>query len=271
MQTPDLGPCSLATRFVEKRGPSMRRLLMGSLAFAVVASMAAATQAHIQLTSPAQRHPDQKAGPCGILNDTRGTAITYLEPGATISVQWDETVEHPGHFRIMFDEDGSDVPVPAAFDDSCTPGTSDMGVHCLADPIADQGGMPSYAQDVTLPNIECANCTLQVIQMMTDKPPYGDGNDIYYQCADLTLQMGAGGGPATTTSSTSGASSTGSGSSSGAGTGGAGNGIDVITEEDDSGCACRLGRGGDSAAAAVVAALGLLALGARGRKKRAGD
>ena len=28
---------------------------------------------------------------------------------------------------------------------------------------------------------------LKLLQMMTDKAPYGDGNDLYYQCIDLVL------------------------------------------------------------------------------------
>ncbi|MCA9560948.1 MAG: hypothetical protein KC583_20510, partial [Myxococcales bacterium] len=42
---------------------------------------------------------------------------------------------------------------------------------------------------VTLPDVECDNCTLQVIQVMFDKPPQtSPGNDLYYQCADLVLR-----------------------------------------------------------------------------------
>lgn len=55
------------------------------------------------------------------------------------------------------------------------------------------GGRP-YSFDITLPNIECSNCTLQVTQLMTDKPPYTTdalSNDIYYQCADITLSANA--------------------------------------------------------------------------------
>ena len=44
---------------------------------------------------------------------------------------------------------------------------------------------------ITLPNMTCENCTLQVIQMMTDKTPYGDGNDLYFQCADIALRTNA--------------------------------------------------------------------------------
>jgi MYXO-CTERM domain-containing protein len=253
----------------------MRRLLIGSLAFAAALSAAAATQAHIKLLSPVSRHPDLlKTGPCGVANDTRGTSITYLEPGATIAVEWDETVEHPGHFRIMFAEDGFDFPVPAAFDDSCTPGDVNNGVHCLADPIADLPNQPNYTYEVTLPNTPCDNCTLQVIQMMTDKPPYGDGNDIYYQCADLVLQVGAGGGPATTSSSSSTSTGTGTGTgaggggaTTGAGTGGDSGGIDVTPDpDDDGGCSFRFGGDESAPVSMAAAALGLLALASRRRR-----
>ncbi|MCC6554101.1 MAG: lytic polysaccharide monooxygenase [Polyangiaceae bacterium] len=243
----------------------MRRLLIGSLTFAAAISAGAVTQAHIELMYPPPRHPlDLKVGPCGVANDSRGDNITYLEPGAAITVTWDETIDHPGHYRIMFAEDGSDFPVPAAFDDSCTPGDVTNGVHCLADPIEDLPNGPSYTHDVTLPDIECQNCTLQLIQMMTDKAPYGDGNDIYYSCADLVLGAGAGGSGAGTTSS-SGTTSSGGGGGAGAGSGG-GHGIHLGPGAgDDGGCGCRAGGGERGGAAAAAAALGLLALASRRR------
>lgn len=154
---------------------------------AVMCLEAAAAHAHIQLTYPTQRYSDQKYGPCGRLNDTgRGATVTTLPPGATITVTWDETINHPGHFRISFDDDGQDgFADPAGYDDYYTVPS------VLADNIADtpSGGPSSF--EITLPNIECDNCTLQVVQVMTDKQPYGDGNDLYYQCADLILSADA--------------------------------------------------------------------------------
>jgi MYXO-CTERM domain-containing protein len=59
----------------------------------------------------------------------------------------------------------------------------------LLDEIPDrQGGSREYAQEITVPNVDCNNCTLQLIQVMYDKPPYGDGNDMYYQCADIIIE-----------------------------------------------------------------------------------
>jgi uncharacterized protein (TIGR03382 family) len=56
------------------------------------------------------------------------------------------------------------------------------------------GAPRPYSVDITLPNVECSNCTLQMIQMMTDNPPYTTdalSDDIYYQCADITLAANA--------------------------------------------------------------------------------
>lgn len=42
--------------------------------------------------------------------------------------------------------------------------------------------------EVSLPDVECEHCTLQVIQVMYDKKPISvGGNDIYYHCADIAL------------------------------------------------------------------------------------
>lgn len=146
----------------------------------------APADAHIALMDPPARTASLKSGPCGASGSTRGATVTTLQPGATITVTWEETVDHPGHYRIAFDEDGDDLFVdPQGFEDV------GGGPGVLLDGIADRGGGGIYSQEITLPDVECDNCTLQVIQVMSDKPPYGDGNDMYYQCADLVLSADA--------------------------------------------------------------------------------
>ncbi len=156
-------------------------------AFLAIASLwPLEARAHLGLNTPVSRYgPDVlKTGPCGTTGGERTANVTYYEPGATIEVRWDEYVDHPGHYRIAFDEDGVDEFVdPAAM----TEFYSNDSV--LLDDIADDGR--DYMVTVTLPDVECDNCTLQVIQVMYDKPPYTTpGNDIYYQCADLVLREG---------------------------------------------------------------------------------
>lgn len=139
--------------------------------------------AHIQLDHPPARTAEQKAGPCGAASSARSDRVSRFRPGATITIRWRETIDHPGHYRVAFDEDGDDsFPTPEGFDDDTS---GDPAV--LIDLIADRAGGGEYTQQITLPDVECSNCTLQLIQMMTDKAPYGDGNDIYFQCADLEL------------------------------------------------------------------------------------
>lgn len=195
------------------------------LAVAVVLGLARPAAAHLLVTSPQSRHDSLKRGPCGAgADDPRGSVVHTFAPGATITVAWDEFVDHPGHFRISFDDDGQDDFVdPASFTDVSG------GPTVLIDDIPDRDG-GGYTQTVTLPDVECDNCTLQVIQVMTDKAPYGDGNDLYYQCVDLVLSRSASEGSTT-----------------------------AETREEE-GCGCRSGGG---PAVGLVGAVGLLGLGRR--------
>lgn len=144
---------------------------------------AAPALAHIALRSPVVRYADQKVGPCGKGTlDARTNRVTTFTAGDTIEVVWDETINHPGHYRVSFDVNGQDFSLPRSFTDA------DGGLNVLVDNIPDAPrANQRYTIRVRLPDTPCTNCTLQVIQMMTDKPPYGDGNDIYFQCADIVL------------------------------------------------------------------------------------
>jgi hypothetical protein len=160
----------------------MRPIVCAAVVTAALA-LPSFAEAHIALMSPAPRYADQKVGPCGRLNGARSTNVATFRPGETITITWRETIDHPGHFRISFDADGDDDFVdPASYDDRNT------NEAVLLDGIPDRSGGGEYSVQVRLPTVTCTNCTLQVIQVMTDKPPYVAGsNDIYYQCADLVL------------------------------------------------------------------------------------
>lgn len=171
------------------------RALTGTVVLAVAVTVASPSEAHLGLHVPPSRYGDAvlKVGPCGAPNGQRSDNVTELEPGASIEVVWDEYVNHPGHFRISFDADGDDDFVDPACLSGCNTRNPEIEMYSndtvLLDGIADTPSGGESSVRVTLPDIECDNCTLQVIQVMYDKPPYTTpGNDIYYQCADLVLR-----------------------------------------------------------------------------------
>jgi Lytic polysaccharide mono-oxygenase, cellulose-degrading len=155
--------------------------LVGAGLVVAMLGLAGDAGAHIELMSPEPRTLELKVAPCGLGGLPRAN-INHFDPGQTIEVVWQETIGHPGHYRISFDDDGDDdFKDPRSFTDLNT------APSVMIDNIADRTGTQIYRQMLTLPDITCGNCTLQVIQVMTDKPPYGDGDDVYHQCADLVL------------------------------------------------------------------------------------
>lgn len=164
-----------------------------ALALLGVLLLPGSASGHIELVSHTSRFgpDDQKQAPCGIAGMSGpGSNVYTYAPGATVHIAWHEFIDHPGHYRIAFDEQGDDdFATPSAADDLYA------NDKVLRDDIADVDGVHDYAVDITLPEIECDPCTIQVIQVMTDKPPFGDGNDVYFHCIDVVLA--AGGDPST--------------------------------------------------------------------------
>lgn len=147
-----------------------------SILFLLATSSAAS--AHATLTYPTPRTLSNKLGPCGADGSVRGTEVAVFAPGETITVTWDETVDHPGHYRLAFDLDGDDDFPNPQFPDDAFP-------SILVDQIPDRSGGGVYSQQITFPNQACENCTLQLIQIMTTQVPY---NSFYFQCADIALR-----------------------------------------------------------------------------------
>src|SRR5688500_5017525 len=209
--------------------------------FLAVAMISAAAEAHIRLDVPKGRYVNdpqqstkQKQGPCGVTNDARTTKsdlITTFEPGERITVEWTETINHPGHFRIAFSEKGQVFPAP-------TLDPMPVSAQILADDITDDKSGGAFSHDVTLPNVSCDTCTLQLIQVMSDTGNY------YFQCADLVLKAGGSGGAGGTS---------GSGGTSTAGKGGQGSGGKATA-----------GAGGNASTGGALGAGGSTSAGGRG-------
>jgi MYXO-CTERM domain-containing protein len=188
------------------------------LTVALLALSGSVAQAHIHLLKPLSRVDDgindpQKEQHCGSMAQTRTTRVTTYKPGETITVEWMETIEHTGWFRISFQPNGEMFRIPPVSNgpngagaagnfptENLTgmvdPGPNSTGSMILMDRIPDGAVNVMRSVQVTLPNMECTNCTLQFIQVMNNagNAPYTvdvASNDIYFNCADLTLAANA--------------------------------------------------------------------------------
>jgi hypothetical protein len=201
-------------------------------AFAFAAGMFSTLQAraHINMTGALMsRGGDEKSFPC---DGKRGDGPVYMfEPGSTITLSVNEVIPHPSYFRIAFDDAGDDAfvepksikPIDPAracpFDsndkcgdaDYCNIKSASGGPTILWDNLDPHlsGGLKTYTWNVKLPNIECENCVIQVLQIMEDTVhgaycPTGSCTDasledIYHRCIDIKLKKGATNSPGTTT------------------------------------------------------------------------
>jgi MYXO-CTERM domain-containing protein len=198
---------------------NVRRFAQGALSAGMVAGVllvAQTAQAHIDLDRASTHKSraggglfDMKEAPCGVASAPRSANVYTYKPGSTITIEIAEYIPHPGYFRIAFDEDGVDgfeTPVSitgesgdCAGDPKCGPGMED---YCNNDAVlwdnlnrhTSAEAQATYTWTVTLPNVECANCTLQIIQVMDDLDIHGaayPSDDIYYSCIDLVLSNDA--------------------------------------------------------------------------------
>ncbi|MDZ4698028.1 MAG: SCE4755 family polysaccharide monooxygenase-like protein [Deltaproteobacteria bacterium] len=216
------------------------------LAVALLSAMAPVAHAHILLSMPKPRVPGKDdikyaARPCG---GTRNlAAVTTFKPGETILFKWNETVPHPGYFRIELDSTGDDSfgYLDKATYDNTIYKYFNGGTVKLADlpkevvePVEagnslwilrdywglhdGKAGKLPWEIMVKLPNIVCDNCTLRVTQVMAD-PGRAYANAFYLHCADIKIA----GTPAMNTGGAGGTASTGgtTGSGGNSNTGGA--------------------------------------------------
>ena len=231
-----------------KRSMAQRLLACGLVATAALVCAPAPAKAHFILKSPeaslAQDNlgSPQKAPPCG--DDGSGVAsgkVTAYQTGQTITITIDETVYHPGHYRIALGVKGpGDIPVePVVTPGANTPcGTVPIEKNpvfpILADGVFEHKAPFDAPQSITITlpkDVTCDHCTLQILEFMSNHALNNPGGCYYHHCSEISIQSDPGpdGGVITTTTSgtgssggTSASSSTGSGETTSSGAGGAG-------------------------------------------------
>ncbi len=190
--------------------------------------------AHIDMLEPLlSRGGDQKQSPCEGKAWGAGPVYTF-EPGATVTLKLRESVSHDGYFRVSFARNESDLKDPVSID-PVNPDRYGPGQKCAKDNPNDNCGQSDFCKfvstdggstvlwdkldphipsgllngkewtwNVKLPDVECEQCTIQVLQVMEDAQvlvgalpvethgPFDGNNDLYWRCIDVKLKRGAG-------------------------------------------------------------------------------
>jgi hypothetical protein len=185
--------------------PYLRLALVSAILVAIAPT---ATQAHFKLLEPASwlveddRGDPQKSGPCGGTNTDYGKPsyiVSQAIGGSKLHVKVQETIYHPGHYRVAL---AVNSPAELPVDPKATTTDSDRGPRSVSGDIQNPVQAPVLADglfvhtakvdtpfetDVTLPNISCKRCTLQVIQFMEQHAVNNPGMFTYHHCAVLQI------------------------------------------------------------------------------------
>lgn len=165
-------------------------------------------RAHFKLIEPAswlvedERGNPQKLGLCGGTSADPGTpsgAVTAVQGGQPLHIAVQETVFHPGHYRVALSVSSRDElpqdPEVVTRDTERGPWSVSADIQDPVRPPVLADGLFAHTEraagmwetDITLPNINCQKCTLQIIQFMAEHGYNQDGGYSYHHCADLDI------------------------------------------------------------------------------------
>ncbi len=175
---------------------------------AAIGLLASSASGHFKLTSPASwieeddRGDPQKMAPCGgTLADggTRTGAVTDVTGGQMLRVAIEETIFHPGHWRISLARRINWLPqdlMPSEMvDTERGPRSGSFPIDPNPQPpVLVDGLWENYERrtgpqetQIRVPNIDCEGCFLQVVQFMEEHPGFGEGGFTYHHCAVLNI------------------------------------------------------------------------------------
>jgi uncharacterized protein (TIGR03382 family) len=178
------------------------------LAIALVLGSSSA-YAHFKLNAPASMTVQdglggpQKSAPCGLSDSpgvadesTKTNAVTTVQTGSMLSIKIDETIYHPGHYRVAIAQTMAQLPADPVV-------TAGGGDPCNATTIMNPAVMPvlgdgllahtssfsgEQTMNVQLPaGFTCTNCVVQVIQYMRQHGLNNPGGCFYHHCATVTI------------------------------------------------------------------------------------
>jgi hypothetical protein len=184
----------------------LQTVLVGS---AVLAALAPQGIAHFRLLEPAswlQEAPNgdpQKMGPCGGTSADPGkpsTMVTNVQGGEKLHLKIQETVFHPGFYRVALavnsrDELPKDPEVKTEPSANGPRSVSAAIQYPPLPPVLADGLFQHISRldkeqeaDIEIPNISCAKCTLQIVEFMAAHGLNKDGDYTYHHCAVLQIR-----------------------------------------------------------------------------------
>jgi uncharacterized protein (TIGR03382 family) len=219
--------------------------------FGVAALAVPVAYAHFNLMQPTNwlvqnaTGDPQKTPPCGNEGTNQTNAVTTYKVGGTVAITINETVFHPGHYRVSLAASQAALPPdPQLTDCNSLPITQNPTLPLLADGLLVHTTAFTAPQtvQVSLPaGMTCDHCVLQIQEFMQSHPV----PCFYHHCATINItQDGTPPPPAATDAGVNGDAATG-GNGGNPGTGGT------------TGGGCDAGGHGSSGAAGLVFAVAL--------------
>jgi hypothetical protein len=191
----------------------MKLVRLSSVALLMLGTAPVFADGHFKLLEPAsrivedQRGDPQKLGPCGGTSANAGTMTGIVNTavgGSKIHVKVQETIYHPGFYRVALAVKSVDElppdPVAVTRETEKGPWSISGAIQSapqkpvLADGLFSHRTRPAAGTtmdpnetDVQLPNINCEKCTLQIVQFMEEHGYNKDGGYTYHHCADIKI------------------------------------------------------------------------------------
>jgi hypothetical protein len=189
----------------------MRPLRFALALSTCVLAASAVARGHFKLVEPpswlveSDRGDPQKSGPCGGSNTDWGKPsyiVTKATGGQKLHIKVQETIYHPGHYRVAL---AVNSPTELPPDPETATREGERGPLSVSAKIQDPpqipvladglfvhstrptGPMAPFETDVTLPNIACRKCTLQIVQFMAEHGFNNPGGYSYHHCAELQI------------------------------------------------------------------------------------
>jgi hypothetical protein len=145
----------------------------------------------------------QKAFPCGGTTGTATNAVTNLKGGQKLHIKLQETIFHPGHYRVALAPTRAELPAdPKATTRDGARGPISVSAEIQKEPkppVLADGLFPHttratemfFETDIEIPNFNCPKCVIQIIQFMAEHGLNREGDFSYHHCADVAITADA--------------------------------------------------------------------------------